>query len=961
MSVSTRRAWWSEPSGPPWVTAVEDGSYRYTEAPSWADTASFVHVTHPQFLAGAVAIEPGREEAPPLTLTPASPVRVRVVDEVGAPVGGAVVSCTGWVDVESEAMPVRREYDTDDDGIAVVSPLPNDSFLEARVGELRSSVWHGRHAETKEEVVLVLRSTFSASGTVVGARERSAYAGCSVLVRFLPRPEEWNEREDLWPPVLAAIDVADDGSWENHDVPWVGAGTYVLRFQGDGTSPMEVLRTVDRPATAVRADFEWPAGHGVEFRAVDTFGEPLEDILLVMLRRDEEDRWVRSALRSDSEGRAVFEGCQEARYFVRASGEGIARQAFGPYHVPADIVDYFRIELQPAAVVRGRCEHRGEPIPDFDVTFWGDDPTGRFTSSFTGCEDGRFEIRDGPPDVVHLFATTRELPASAIVTVSAPGEQDGTEEIVLALPDGFPASGRVIDASTGEPVAGATLQVYPRFHNRALDPWGAVVTTDSTGAFSGLALSPHRNAIEVKAEGYERRFVVEDEPGGPTVDLSIVALSRMQRVVIELVAQRTVDFSAYSAMLDSKGPLPFGADGRLVFEGIAPGYRSLGVFTPGGDNRIDNTLLVRPGDEGPYRISVATPRTIVATLDVKPGVELPSPVWLAVSHHDLDGGMSRFYAPFDDDGRASTDMAVGDSVMLSVVPYDGIPLATRWVRPAGEGVVHVELPVAGERHHFLFQDAAGTPLNSALAIFRSPGDEARTEIRLGTDEKGRLALADVFAETLLLRVSVDVHRKTRTREVHLTESSPEDPIVIVADIESRLRARLSERGHPATGVAVELFEPGAAYVMLPGTSDDDGLVEIPYLSAGEYLLRPTGAGYWPRFTPVVASEDPDPTPIEVRRIGTARLQVTQGGAPVVGARIEIVSSEEGVPVSEWIEQGLARVDGGELVTDQQGELVVAGLPNGPYAWSVARPDGAPWQGTFTVPPHALAPVEIALD
>jgi hypothetical protein len=111
---------------------------------------------------------------------------------------------------------------------------------------------------------------------------------------------------------------------------------------------------------------------------------------------------------------------------------------------------------------------------------------------------------------------------------------------------------------------------------------------------------------------------------------------------------------------------------------------------------------------------------------------------------------------------------------------------------------------------------------------------------------------------------------------------------------------------------------------------------------------------------LAATEPASLSVIQVRRLGSARLRCTQGGLPVTGLRVDVVSRESGEHVSAWVAAQLAALQPASGETDAEGWLVVEGVPHGAYAWSVTLPEDGPFEGEFSVLPGTRVDVEIQI-
>ena len=928
-------------------TVVEGTTYSFWRRPS-GHSRSFVYVTDPDHLASAVSVNEDQTE--PLTLESAEPVRVRAVNGVGHAVEGAVVTSRGWARLGNEVVPLFRRYITDVEGFARVSPLPNPSFMRAEHEGRASEVWRGEHSDIEGAVTLVLWDTFAAMGRVGGAPSQIELDQCEVLVRKAHEEDAWARGRAQWHTWIASAPVSKTGTWDLPQVAWLGDSNYVFRIQGPATSPMEVVYRVSTPEQRVNIDFDWQAGHLLELRLADESDIPIPGALVVAAWKGIDGAWTRYDTLSNTEGHARFTNCPEVMLWVRAYAEGFANQAFGPFVIPVESGS-FPLVLVRSGLVRGKCTHAGEPVERFTVTYWGDDPSGRSAQTFDS-PNGRFELTDVPQGTVHLFARSDDLPSSPILAT----EGTRATEVELELPDPMVARGRVVDSSSGEPLPRVRLEVHGHVRNRMLEAWGPPAFTDSTGVFTELILSPSTDTIEVSLDTYSTVYVTRDLFESGEVDLGLIALTKLQDLTVQLVSERPMSFEGFRVGLFTGPAEEVTPQGRIVIGDVAAHSNyQVYVYPPGG-GRIDVDVTLLPGRDWECEVLVGTSRSVVVTIEPADGVEVPEDLWVAVSHRDRLGKSYRCIVEIDEFGVSRLNHVSGDRAVIQGITSTGQVVATKAVSLPEADEVRVTLPLSGREVELLFLDTQDQPVTSAGVFIRIPDDPVGTEIGTRTDETGRIRLIGFQADEVDIVVSPDYFKHASIKRLKLLE---EEPTVVRVDLGARVRARLVENGLPAAGISISLLDVGETERALDGNSDSDGLVDLPFLSPGPYQLRIEGDGYWPLAHPIEASSNPTPQRIEVRRIGSVELRVTQESLPVHGLQLEVISNEDACSVAEWLESGLALSGEQGLVTDSTGTVVLKGLPNGSYTWRIHTGSGT-MQGQFEVAPLKLTHVPIAL-
>jgi len=904
--------------------------------------AGVVVATHPEFLAAGIEVLPG-ERLATVVLDPAPPVTALVHSDV-MKASGAVVRSWGQVSAGGVSVPVERVVATDDQGRASVSPLPGRSMLRAESEGLLSETWVGEHRAVTEPILLSLAATFGASGRVVGAPSQAVLQRSFVRARRARDEGVWNRPRDDWRRYGAMGAVAADGTWALAGVPWDGPGTYLFRLESTDALPVEASVDVPSPGVHVGLDLEWQGGNSLSFLVVDSGAKPIPDVELVACWRPAED-WKRIATTTDHDGRGTFTALPGESIWVRTYARGYGNATFGSFLPQADS-EPFTLVLGLAASIEGVCLLEGEPVEDFTVTYWGDDPSSRSTASFSGRTDGTFALDDAPSGELHLFAHSDTQPPGETVDLDAP--PGDPIRVTLELSRAIPTRGRVIDARTGTPIAGARVQVKSRFRGRQLEDWGAVHFADGDGRWRDVPASPG-TFVNVSAAGYQAVNLTPRTEGTGESDLGLVSLFPTGRVHVQLVGSAIDDFSGFQGTVWGQSPLLSASpEGEILFEDQPPGKALLLIHTPMG-YRIDASLHLDPGRSWEYRVSVGTPRTIEVQVVPASEVEIPEDLWLSVEHTDLTGLPTRCLAPFDDDGTARVDFVVGNELLLSAVRSSGEQLGVLWARIPDAGFTRLELPLSGRTRDLLLLDPEGRPVGNALVLVMAPKDHHGSVVEYTSDTAGHVRMLGIASDQVELRIKPDAGSVCAPQSVDL--GVPDDPLVVRVDTEAHLRAHLVERQSPAAGVPIGVYEPDGAWMSaVDGTSNGEGVVDIPGLSPTPWELRVTGGGWWPTRATITAAPEGEATELQVRRMGGIRLRVRQAGLPVAGAALDLFALEwEQASVRQWCEEGRAQVGAAGFVTGTDGEIELAGLPNGPYRWVVTAGDGSQHSGELEVP------------
>ena len=178
--------------------------------------------------------------------------------------------------------------------------------------------------------------------------------------------------------------------------------------------------------------------------------------------------------------------------------------------------EYVEVRLQPGAILEGvvREVDGGAPVPGVGVTGRRFD-SGYLEAAFTATTDdeGRYLCESLQPGLVRVHFETGEhaVPESVLVELKS-GE---TSRVDVALEAGYRVFGRVVEAKSGLPVAGASVGEDHDLEHHAV--------TDARGeyALSGLTGSSRRE-IWARAPGFGATQVIVPPRGSDPVRCDLV-------------------------------------------------------------------------------------------------------------------------------------------------------------------------------------------------------------------------------------------------------------------------------------------------------------------------------------------------------------------------------------------------------------------------------------------------------
>lgn len=263
---------------------------------------------------------------------------------------------------------------------------------------------------------------------------------------------------------------------------------------------------------------------------IDGAGRPVDGALVVARAAFRRARHLSrsSQALTDESGHYVLEGLDRGLYHISASFDGLMPAHRANIPVGSDDVELtLREGARLAGVVTDAAT--GEAVPGFSVVVERSLTALRRapyrTESFFDAE-GRYELGGLEPREYAISITSHGYAPSEPLSVSIPPNSSRVTAN-FTLSRGGNASGVIVDAETGGPVADAQVSLeMVRGQSQTPVPVTARTVTDFNGRFEIRGLSPGRRSLIVNAEGYHRRMITglevsEDGSLGPLdVELS---------------------------------------------------------------------------------------------------------------------------------------------------------------------------------------------------------------------------------------------------------------------------------------------------------------------------------------------------------------------------------------------------------------------------------------------------------
>ncbi|MCC6408667.1 MAG: carboxypeptidase regulatory-like domain-containing protein [Planctomycetes bacterium] len=890
----------------------------------------------------------------PIELHAGAPTELRVGSADGGRVADAKVHVTGWVPahvaptLSSEEFAARRafgrtlamhdgasraSFSTDFTVAAVAS---DDGWRSSR----RVGALNGRIAFT-------LHPTFTLSGR------------CRVAPgAALPKPatvQVGTVTADLF-DWTAAVSTRIDGTFGPSECPLVPGSTYGFMLQLSDARSEVVHRPAPQRGEKVEIEFAPEAGDACTVAVLGTDGEPVQNVAITCYWDGGVNAFETHSAPAltDELGIAVVHILRTGSIWFRAEKPGYAVTRVGPVLLTEDSDRHVEIVLREGGTLEGRVTSNGQPVEDFEITYWpGSDPDQMRIVEFAGRTDGSFSIEGVFAIAQNVFARSKTLPRSEIRSVPFVGGKAGPVE--LELSESLSAFGTVVDAESRRPIEGASVTVWAAWQAMIISQQGDEARTDASGRFELAGLRAGRNPLWVQASGYHwAQPHVDATPGAPT-DLGTIPLQRGFPIDFALVADEPMDWTKFA--LETRFQVitpttPFDASGTFRIEDCTRAPILFVVTYPD-----DTTATMRVNVRGPElnRFEHRVPNDTTLMLEVSDGTACPVPPVLDgfLAYARPDGVIvERFFSVRDGRGTVA-NLPTGTAMLTLFSPSGGVLRRRVVLGPKTE--TRIEAPLTCKQRTLRFVEHDGSPRVSVAVNVSCVDEEPRVLQWATTDDQGRITIPDPECGRVAIAV-LGVNWKLGL-VVDLLDVEEQ---VVDLGADATLAVRLVDGEDRLGGRVVCATDPITDMMLLDVISDPHGVARWEGLYPTEYLVRVFGQGLWPTTATLTSRAPTDPPhELQVRRVGGVTVEVRGSlGEPIAGAELELVSTEFGTSLSQWIESGELPASTPRTTTTD-GRLSLSGLPRGGYTWTVTRPDGGSQSGVVEIAPATATKVDVA--
>ena len=836
-----------------------------------------------------------------LVPNPAS-VSGTVTDTAGTPIANATVQ------IMDQSGAIFGSGVTDDNGNYAIGNLPAGTFVVKVSATGFSTEIGGVELEPGERVTgLTFRlpaNPGNVTGQITSVDTGEPLTGGNVIVRIFSNG------------VLVASTVTN--SKGNYLITGLAPGFYTVEASANGfaTNTTEVNVFSGQTTTAnlaLRAQVGQITGS-----VRDSDGNPITGINIQVKLFDANQVLVQSIL-ANSDGTFTFLNVAPGTYTVTATAPGFATNSVGVTVEDGKTANITITLASLPAVLTGQVvnEATGAGIAGSSITVFNN----AGVTLATGITDGQgfFTIGNLPAGSVIVTAAAQGFGTNSIGAILTAGETTNT--VLRLTPNPGRLTGRVTRADTGQPIAGAAINIFDS--TQALV---ATVLTDSQGNYTVATLAPGRYRVVASANGFANGI------GGASIESDTetvlnFALANQPAIIQGTVRDESTNQPLAGAAVQVRQESPTGPvittvvtndQGQYVVTGLTPtSYTLIASLPPrygtkassvvvGPDETItlDFSLPLQPARVSGRITSAQTGEpilnTLIRLLDVN-GVIVASTQTDVNGNYLIEGFPSGTYTLVirnESFQRQSISFTVGAretaTVDASLNPNPGTLQGIVRYAQTGE-------PLAGAVVEVF-------AIQSTIPLGRSVSDET-----------GMYLVEGLAPGTYTVTASTPNFATQSVGATILPNETTQADITLVPNPATISGVITDTAGTPIANASVQLLDENGT-VLGSAVTDDNGNYAIGNLPEGTFVIKVSAAGFAILITGIILapgeqvtgltfSLTPDPGNI------TGRITDSATGLPIIGAEVRVVL--DGILLAS-------------TVTDENGGYVLAGLAPGSY-------------------------------
>lgn len=921
-----------------------------------ANTSYVLYVTHENYATwfGDSVLTPSATRQLEIRMRPAPLIAAKVIDGYGSRVPRATIvqtlDCSG-IDPEDHtpyAIAQRcyhEVYYANDVGEASIAPTASRIILVATHGKLSSKRWIGK---APADPVLTLFDSFELSGTAPCASE----AGTSTTI--LVMAVSGGSRDEL-----GVVEVMPNGSFGPASLPVVKAERYDFLFRSSLFLPLTQSQPPPAPGSRVQVSFTGQAGIRLLVRVQDETGAPIGGARVCASWEYEGSSAQTQAFTSEG-GLVLLKNIRPGTIMLSVDKPGFGFIRSAPMSLYSSDSAPVTIVLGQSGSVVGRCISNGVPLRNFEVRAWQDGLTNYDVWRFVDRPDGKFRLDDLPIGKTNVVALSIGLSQSQVREIQV--DRVAVTELDLDLPDSVRCDGVVVDADSAQPIHRATIQHCLKAGQLNLGAWGAAAASGLDGRFTGLPVHRGEFILLISANGYADQRMAFDAREGDSLDCGIIPLHRAGLLKARIDVEDEAEARAcrvglsYQANVEAR---VFDSKLLVEFGGLEPGYYSVD-YKMASEVMAQVMCTVSPARVSEVELAWRPVRDLHIEVDDPDRESRRERLWLRASYVGFGGLLTSVSLPVGTPPRVDLSRVPADRMVVDIWDDTGAILATKWITSDRARAETVRIVVGGAPLVFRVVDAKKRPLPNVYLQVQTPDDGAGWQLALTTDDSGEAKTGSVETDRVAVMVSSPQLGQKWFRDIAIPTKRDES-IELVLDADSTLRVLALDRDTPLRAVTMDLMDPiGGGYVFTRLVSGDDGRASYRPVADQEFRVRVQASDLW-QITDLVRPMPGDaPTPVQVRRVGGVQLRATLVGSPMRMKPISIRSLEFSADVQDWVASDRVQCSSPTLTCDENGNLRIDGLPNGPYRWTAQSSSGDEVSGDFVVSPRAVVTVNVAL-
>ncbi|HTX00109.1 MAG TPA: carboxypeptidase regulatory-like domain-containing protein, partial [Acidimicrobiales bacterium] len=727
-------------------------------------------------------------------------------------------------------------------------------------------------------------------------------------------------------------------SWYGGQFAFFGvpAGSYQLTVEGYLPRP---ALTVTVPSSSTGLTLDLQQGATVSGTVTDSTSDaPVDGAIVTVADGD----GVLTSQPSGTDGSYSITGVDPGPVSVSAAADGLEASATKTATATAGATLTEDFSLPEGGAIAGTVEGPGGG--DGNATVWAV-PSGGGDAQFGDvASDGSFTI-GGLAAGTYLVSANDTPDGLAPDTSAAVGVAAGATTSGVELTLGEPATveGTITDASTGDPVEGATVQ--------SLASGGLSATTAaSDGSYSLGGLPAGTQTIEVSAPGYSTADeTVAPAPGGtatenvtldPTGSVSVTVLDgsgdSLAGVEVGLAAPAGSD-----AANDVPDVLSTDADGQLAVNGLA--YGTWTLLVPGSGTT--ETFTIDSSDLDPsVDLTVPTGTLTGTVLDASGRPAAGVTVALADATGEIDSTET------SSTGTYSFTVTADESLdVVAADPTIGVLVDSHVAVATGSATTAPLLQAGTSSLGVSVADGSGPVVGAVVTLQAGSGsDQPAAEVSAVTDAGGSASFDSLTAGSYLMTVTGEPGDAVASQSVSIGAGTNSQSVVLGSG--GAIAGTVSDSSGPVQEAAVVAVDAGGSEAGAALTASD-GSYSLTGLAPGTYQLSVADSADPPALeTGVSVAAGATTTEDVTMPTGGTDLTVSeipdQAGGPVPQASIEVLDASS-TPVE------LAAVGPASAAGDPAASTVIGPLAPGQYTVELSAPGSTTVSQGVAVGPSAL--------